>query len=330
MEYVVRIYALCDEFGKIGGWYGTGVILDSGHILTNYHVLPKRVIKCEIYHTASQRKLTFKRLVKYSVWFDLSLIEIEEKIKGVKLAKIMVPIGGKVKQIGFAFGRNLTPTVMEAIIARYTTVTGCCTPLSIELDKYIISGMSGGPVLYKDKLVGLNSASSQALAHSIPLFQIQKFLSIDAEEVDEHIYVSKRIYIDTDNTVYGLNVSLDGLGIQNGKVNLKDLGLTPDDVYIAAMFVLEFLDAKEQLQLYPANYIIDDDYKVSENWIIASSLRFNAVVLDMEPRIYIADVKDENSKIFIGRPIIEPRRIRDIKDTVVVSMDGIPVKFILR
>src|SRR3989344_4467746 len=142
MEYVVRIRVVSQGQFKPSTHVGSGVILDDGFILTNYHVVPKRTVGCEIFHPHSQANLTFKRIVKYSVWFDLTLIEIDEKMPGVEMAHKMPAIGSNVDLIGFAWSDNLMPAIHHSAISRYFA-DGKTARLSIEVSKAALSGMSG-------------------------------------------------------------------------------------------------------------------------------------------------------------------------------------------
>ncbi|KPL16289.1 MAG: hypothetical protein AMJ92_12995 [candidate division Zixibacteria bacterium SM23_81] len=142
---------------------GSGSIIDdSGHILTNYHVI-RDSRKLEV--TLSDGSKWPARFVGSDPDNDLAVIKIDapkEKLTVISMGdSSQLQIGQKVLAIGNPFGlrQTLTTGIISSLGRSIRSEAGTMIEDVIQTDAAINPGNSGGPLLdSKGRIIGINSA----------------------------------------------------------------------------------------------------------------------------------------------------------------------------
>jgi S1-C subfamily serine protease len=145
---------------------GTGVVWDnSGHIVTNYHVVEHVVDGVDRARVAHGDKVWNARLVGAAPDKDLAVLKIDASASGLRPLLIGsshdLQVGQKVFAIGNPFGldQTLTTGVISGLGRQINALTGRVIQDVIQTDAAINPGNSGGPLLDSGgRMIGLNTA----------------------------------------------------------------------------------------------------------------------------------------------------------------------------
>lgn len=161
------------------GSLGSGFFVDTGLILTNYHVVEGASF-AEI--KLKDGKVTYGKVVKTDPGRDLALIRVSEGGLPAKLSEERLSAGQQVEAIGHPKGLqfSLTRGVVSAVRKRPIPEIGHI--LLIQTDTPISPGNSGGPLFFKDRVIGVNtwklsSQGTEGLSFAIHVNEIRTFLS---------------------------------------------------------------------------------------------------------------------------------------------------------
>ena len=188
---LVKVYSAHQIFNYNSPWqYGegfnstaTGFIIEGNKIITNAHaVINSRFL--QIRKEGDSKK--YKALVKFiSEEYDLALVEIEDKsfFSGTTALKLgtLPEIQDKVTVYGYPLGGDKLSTT-QGIVSRMEHNTYTLTDkrfLIGQTDAAINSGNSGGPVINKERVVGVAFAGltmADNIGYFIPVNILQHFL----------------------------------------------------------------------------------------------------------------------------------------------------------
>ena len=164
------------------GVIGSGIIIsDDGYIITNLHVINgKEVVEVEL----DDGQVYTATVVGYDQRSDLAVIKISAKeiLRPIALSNsASVQIGDQVIAIGNAFG--LGKTFTSGIISATGRDYGNPYLELIQTDAAINHGNSGGPLFYKDKVVGVNTQGlskkkTEGMNFAVHFSEVNKFISL--------------------------------------------------------------------------------------------------------------------------------------------------------
>lgn len=267
---VVSISVLINNGGQNGQGAGSGFIFDqSGHIVTNNHVVDNANVVVVIFHDGTEAEA---EIVGTDVDSDLAVVKVDQLPESAHPLPIgdstSVMTGDWVVAIGNPFGLNSSMSIgIVSAIGRTipTGVTPFSIPMAIQTDAAINPGNSGGPLLnLQGQVIGVNaqiaSGGSQANAgvgFSIPaqivrrvvptLIKVGAFqwpwLGVEGTSVD--IFIAQANNLSLDKGAYIVRVvsggPADQAGLQGGLEPVTVDGLevpTGGDVVIEADGVL--------------------------------------------------------------------------------------------
>jgi len=157
-----------------GGSIGSGVFISENRVLTCYHVLSESVTNGVNLRIEYRNNIYPVEILSFSKEDDLALLKVEE-VKNVEYIGIgeNLEIGDLTKTYGHPHGS--------------WTVHSCPSILVSEdyydcMEANVLEGMSGGPVIKDNKLVGIVSAKSAYpklhgyKSFNVPLRRIRAFL----------------------------------------------------------------------------------------------------------------------------------------------------------
>ena len=179
------------QYGEVFNSTATGFIIDGNKIITNAHaVINSRFL--QIRKEGDSKK--YKALVKFiSEEYDLALIELEDKsfFNGTTALKLgtLPEIQDKVTVYGYPLGGDKLSTT-QGIVSRMEHRSYTLTEkrfLIGQTDAAINSGNSGGPVINKDKVVGVAFAGL-TMADNIGYFIPVNILSHFLDDVKDNNY----------------------------------------------------------------------------------------------------------------------------------------------
>jgi S1-C subfamily serine protease len=164
---------------------GSGFVYDdSGHIVTNFHVIEGST---EIDIVLPDGDTVAAEIVGYDSYYDLAVLQISpEKLSAPPLVlgdSRNVRVGQPVIAIGNPFGleRTLTTGVISALGRRLETEQGALIGEAIQTDAAINPGNSGGPLLdLQGQVIGVNTAinspsgGSVGIGFAVPSTVIQR------------------------------------------------------------------------------------------------------------------------------------------------------------
>ncbi len=259
------------EMGQVDAGSGSGFVWDnSGHIITNFHVI--RGASSAFISFSGDDQSYEASLIGIAPEHDIAVLKINS---GKSLTPIMVgtshdlQVGQKVFAIGNPYGldHTLTTGIVSALGRTIRSVAGNPLPNVIQTDAAINPGNSGGPLLdSSSRLIGMNTAifspsgTSAGIGFAIPVDtinrvvpQLIKFGLVERASLgvtfDDRIskFFAARAKINGIVIVQVLDGSvadaagLKGAQMQNGRIIVGDVILkiddknvsTEDDFYLA-------------------------------------------------------------------------------------------------
>jgi len=183
--------------GSVSG-EGSGVVIDEGTILTNFHVVECSVDVRIVFKDGEDQVRVNGRVVGGIPEKDLAVIKIDEDLPGIELGRSShLRLGDEVIAIGFPLGLGEGPTVTKGIVSALDRTieagggaTGEARRLEglLQTDAAINPGNSGGALIDRaGRLVGINTAAARAgTAENIGFaIQIDEALPIVEEILNE-------------------------------------------------------------------------------------------------------------------------------------------------
>jgi S1-C subfamily serine protease len=164
---------------------GSGFVWDnSGHIVTNYHVIEEGDVFAVTLPNQEYRKA---RLVGTVIEKDIAVLQVEGDLKGLTPLKIgsstNLQVGQKVIAIGnpFGFDHTVTTGIVSALGRNIRGAGNVTIRDMIQTDASINPGNSGGPLLNSDgQLIGMNTmiysqtGASAGIGFAVPVDTIKR------------------------------------------------------------------------------------------------------------------------------------------------------------
>jgi S1-C subfamily serine protease len=164
---------------------GSGFVWDnSGHIVTNYHVIEQGDVFAVTLPNQEYRKA---RLVGIVIEKDIAVLRVEGDLKGLTPLKIgssaNLQVGQKVIAIGnpFGFDHTITTGIVSALGRNIRGAGNVTIRDMIQTDASINPGNSGGPLLNSDgQLIGMNTmiysqtGASSGIGFAVPVDTIKR------------------------------------------------------------------------------------------------------------------------------------------------------------
>ena len=168
---------------KTGSGLGTGFFVSKDEILTNYHVIEGAM---SISIIDQNKKRSSAVVLKTDLKRDLALLKTNMKGDPVNFYEGQLKQGEMVEALGHPKGRKFSLTKgWISAIRKWDSVyssTGSKDVLFIQTDAAINSGNSGGPLFYKDKVIGVNTQKMvdtdiEGMNFAVHFSEVNKFLS---------------------------------------------------------------------------------------------------------------------------------------------------------
>jgi len=168
---------------KTNSGLGTGFFISEDEILTNYHVIEGAMT---ISVVNQNKKRSSAVVLKSDMKRDLALLKTNMKGTPVKFYTDQLKQGEMVEALGHPKGRKFSLTKgWISAIRKWDSVysaTGTKDVLFIQTDAAINSGNSGGPLFYKDKVVGVNTQKMvdtdiEGMNFAVHFSEVNQFLS---------------------------------------------------------------------------------------------------------------------------------------------------------
>ena len=168
---------------KTGSGLGTGFYVSNDEILTNYHVIEDAL---SISIIDQNKKRSSAVVIKKDLKRDLALLKTNLKGKPVSFYSGQLKQGEMVEALGHPKGRkfSLTKGWISAIRNWRSTydATGSGEVLFIQTDAAINKGNSGGPLFYKNHVVGVNTQKMvdtdiEGMNFAVHFSEVQNFLN---------------------------------------------------------------------------------------------------------------------------------------------------------
>ena len=168
---------------KTNSGLGTGFFISEDEILTNYHVIEEAMT---ISVVNQNKKRSSAVVLKSDMKRDLALLKTNMKGTPVKFYTDQLKQGEMVEALGHPKGRKFSLTKgWISAIRKWDSVysaTGTKDVLFIQTDAAINSGNSGGPLFYKDKVVGVNTQKMvdtdiEGMNFAVHFSEVNQFLS---------------------------------------------------------------------------------------------------------------------------------------------------------
>lgn len=163
------------------GGIGTGFYVTPELVLTAYHVVEGSSLVEMAYYDGSK---TYGRVVDYDARLDLALIKAQQTGKPLSIHSGPLKLGETVEAIGHPKGYTFTITrgvISAARRQRSATIASDNLVEFIQTDTPISPGNSGGPLLLKDTVIGVNDwirvdQGAQNLNFSVSYNEIRSYL----------------------------------------------------------------------------------------------------------------------------------------------------------
>ena len=161
---------------------GSGFFVSKDEILTNYHVIEKSL---SIILIDRNNKRSSAVVIKKDLKRDLALLKTNYQGVPVEFFEGELKQGEMVEALGHPKGRkfSLTKGWVSAVREESSiySATGVGDVLYIQTDAAINKGNSGGPLFYKDKVVGVNTQglskdSTEGMNFAVHFSEVKKFL----------------------------------------------------------------------------------------------------------------------------------------------------------
>ena len=162
---------------------GSGFFISDDEILTNYHVIEGA---STISVLNNNKKKSSAVVIKKDLKRDLALLKTNMTGKPVVFFEDQLKQGEMVEALGHPKGRkfSLTKGWISAVRKESSvySATGQNDVLFIQTDAAINSGNSGGPLFFKDKVVGVNTQglhkdSTEGMNFAVHFSEVNQFLS---------------------------------------------------------------------------------------------------------------------------------------------------------
>ena len=167
---------------RTGSGLGSGFFISKDEILTNYHVIEGAM---SISIIDKNKKRSSAVVIKQDLKRDLALLKTNMKGKPVTFYTGSLKQGEMVEALGHPKGKrwSLTKGWISAIRKESSTYnsSGSENVLFIQTDAAINHGNSGGPLFFKDKVVGVNTQGlskeiSEGMNFAVHFSEVKKFL----------------------------------------------------------------------------------------------------------------------------------------------------------
>lgn len=163
------------------GSTGTGFYVTPELVLTAHHVVEKNALIQMIFYDGTK---TFGRVVDHDIRLDLALVRAQTAGKPLKIHTGPLRLGETVEAIGHPKGYEFTITrgVISAVRRQRSASIGSDALVEfVQTDTPISPGNSGGPLLLRDTVIGVNDwirvdKGSQNLNFSVSYNEIRSFL----------------------------------------------------------------------------------------------------------------------------------------------------------
>jgi S1-C subfamily serine protease len=160
---------------------GTGFYVTPDLLLTAYHVVDGSSLVELTFYDGTK---SYGRVVDHDVRLDLALIKAQNPGKPLKIHSGPIKLGETVEAIGHPKGYDFTITrgVVSALRKQRSAAIGSNNLVEyVQTDTPISPGNSGGPLLLKDAVVGVNDwirvdKGSQNLNFSVSFNEIREYL----------------------------------------------------------------------------------------------------------------------------------------------------------
>ena len=168
---------------KTNSGLGSGFFISNDEILTNYHVVEGSLT---ITITDKNKKRSSAVIIKKDLKRDLALLKTNMKGKPVTFYSEQLKQGEMVEALGHPKGRkfSLTKGWISAVRKESSVYNATGEPdvLYVQTDAAINSGNSGGPLFYKDKVIGVNTQklsgkSIEGMNFAVHFSEVQDFLN---------------------------------------------------------------------------------------------------------------------------------------------------------
>lgn len=163
------------------GSIGAGFYVTPDLVLTAYHVVKESALVQMTFYDGTK---TFGKVVEHDIRLDLALVRAQNAGKPLKIHTGPLRLGETVDAIGHPKGYEFTITrgVISAVRRQRSANIGSDTLVEfVQTDTPISPGNSGGPLLMRDSVIGVNDwirvdKGSQNLNFSVSYNEIKSFL----------------------------------------------------------------------------------------------------------------------------------------------------------
>jgi len=163
------------------GSVGAGFYVTPDLVLTAYHVVKDSALVQMTFYDGTK---TFGKVVEHDIRLDLALVRAQTAGKPLKIHTGPLRLGETVEAIGHPKGYEFTITrgVISAVRRQRSANIGSDTLVEfVQTDTPISPGNSGGPLLMRDSVIGVNDwirvdKGSQNLNFSVSWNEIKSFL----------------------------------------------------------------------------------------------------------------------------------------------------------
>lgn len=167
---------------KNGKSTGTGFYITPDLVLTAYHVVDSGNLVEMIFYDGNK---TYGKVVDHDVRLDLALIKAQTAGKPMKIHSGPIKLGETVEAIGHP--KNYEFTITRGVVSAIRKLKGVKIGAEslvefVQTDTPVSPGNSGGPLLLKDAVIGVNDwirvdKASQNLNFSVSYNEIREYLN---------------------------------------------------------------------------------------------------------------------------------------------------------